>query len=155
VLNFVPDKHAAMRELVRVLAPGGIGACYVWDYAGHVQFMRYFWDAAVQLDPDAKEKDEGERFPICHPGALRDLFESTGLESVEVRAIDIATPFEDFDDYWQPFLSDVAPAPGYCVSLDEAERNALASKVRAAVPTDRDGRILMAARVWAVSGVRA
>lgn len=155
VLNFVPDKHAAMRELVRVLTPGGTGACYVWDYAGHVQFMRYFWDAAVQLNPDAKEKDEGERFPICHPDALHDLFVSSGLESVKVRAIDIATPFDDFDDYWLPFLSDVAPAPGYCVSLSERERDTLASRVRATVPTDRDGRILMAARVWAVSGLRA
>ena len=42
VLNFIPDKDVAMRELLRVLAPGGIAACYVWDYAGHVQFMRYF-----------------------------------------------------------------------------------------------------------------
>jgi ubiquinone/menaquinone biosynthesis C-methylase UbiE len=33
VLNFVPDKDAAMRELLLVLAPGGIAACYVWDYA--------------------------------------------------------------------------------------------------------------------------
>jgi hypothetical protein len=77
-----------------------------------------------------------------------------GLERVTVQAIDILTAFESFDDYWQPFLSDVAPAPGYCVSLSESERDALAAMVRAAVPTDPEGRILMAARAWAVSGLR-
>ncbi len=153
VLNFVHDKQTAMRELLRVLKPGGIAACYVWDYAGHVQFMRYFWDAAVNLNPDARSKDEGERFPICHPLALRELFESSGFEDVKVQAIDIPTAFENFEDYWEPFQSDIAPAPGYCVSLPEPERSALAAMVRKTVPTDPDGRILMAARAWAVSGV--
>jgi SAM-dependent methyltransferase len=130
VLNFVPDKDAFMRELLRVLVPGGIAACYVWDYAGHVQFMRYFWDAAVKLDPSARDKDEGVRFPICRPKPLRNLFESVGFREVRVAAIDIPTPFESFDDYWQPFLADVAPAPGYCVSLDRERRAELEALVR-------------------------
>jgi ubiquinone/menaquinone biosynthesis C-methylase UbiE len=79
VLNFVPAKDAAMRELVRVLSPGGIGACYVWDYAEDAQFMRYFWDAAVKLNPSAKDKDEGGRFPICRPKPLQNLFECAGF----------------------------------------------------------------------------
>lgn len=95
VLNFVPDKETAMRELLRVLAPGGVAASYVWDYAGHVQFMRYFWDAAVQLNPEAREMDEGVRFPICRPGPLRNLFESAGFRDVQVIPIDVPTPFKN------------------------------------------------------------
>ena len=30
----------------RVVRPGGTVAVYLWDYAGEMQFMRYFWDAA-------------------------------------------------------------------------------------------------------------
>ena len=36
--------------------------------------------------------------------AAQALFERVGLKSVTVRAIDIPTVFQNFDDYWNPFL---------------------------------------------------
>ncbi|WP_353476253.1 methyltransferase domain-containing protein (plasmid) [Salipiger sp. H15] len=152
VLNFIPDKDRALAELRRCTSPGGTVAAYVWDYAGHAQFMRRFWDAAVALDPGAQALDEGRRFPVCHPDALEALFRSAGLGEVTCAAIDIATPFADFDDYWTPFLSGVGPAPGYCAGLGEAQREALRARLEQGLPTDPDGRILLAARVWAVRG---
>ena len=155
VMNFIPDPSKAMAELSRCIAPGGKIAAYVWDYAGHMQLMRHFWDAAVALNPAARDKVESTRFPLCRPGPLRLLFESAGLRDVSVDALDIPTPFANFNDYWEPFLSGVAPAPGYCMSLDEASRNALKTRLQKALPTDEDGMILLAARAWAVKGRRA
>lgn len=155
VLNFIPNQERALAETIRCVADGGTIAAYVWDYAGHVQFMRYFWDAAVSLDPSAREKDEGVRFPICRPDALEALFASAGLRDIATAPIDIVTPFADFDDYWTPFLSGMAPAPGYCVSLDENQREALRTRLVDTLPTDPDGRILLAARAWAVRGTRS
>lgn len=152
VLNFIPDAEAGMAEMVRAVAGGGTVAAYVWDYAGHTQFMRTFWDAAVALDPAARDKDEGVRFPICRPDALHALFTASGLTEVRTAPIDIVTPFDDFDDYWTPFLSGIAPAPGYCASLDEDRREALRQRLAESLPTDPDGRILLAARAWAVRG---
>ncbi len=154
VLNFIPDQSKAVAELIRTVKPGGTIAAYVWDYAGHVQFMRYFWDAAIELDPSAREKDEGVRFPICRPVPLADLFKTSGLHDVVTEPIDIPTPFEDFNDYWTPFLSGIAPAPGYCASLDDADRDRLRDRLAKTLPTDRDGMILLAARAWAVRGTR-
>lgn len=154
VLNFIPDKEKAMAEMMRSVAKGGTVAAYVWDYSGHVQFMRYFWDAAIALDPAAREKDEGVRFPICRPVALTDLFSSAGLRDVTTAPIDTLTPFADFDDYWSPFLSGTAPAPGYCASLDDAARQKLKNRLMEVLPTDPDGMILLAARAWAVRGTR-
>lgn len=152
VLNFIPDLGAGMAEMVRVTKPGGTVAAYVWDYAGKMELMRYFWDAAVALKPEARERDEGRRFPICQAEPLRNLFEEAGLYEVEVHAIDVPTHFRDFEDYWSPFLGGQFPAPDYAMSLSEEDRAALRERTRAALPFADDGTIRLIARAWAVRG---
>jgi SAM-dependent methyltransferase len=153
-LNFVPRPDQALAEMVRVARPGGTVAAYVWDYAGQMQLMRHFWDAAVALDPAALELDEGRRFPLCQPEPLAALFRSAGLRQVETRALDVPTLFRNFDDYWSPFLGGQGPAPGYVMSLSEARRAALRERIRAALPVASDGSIHLIARAWAVRGLR-
>ena len=152
VLNFVPEPHRAVAEMLRVARPGGVVAAYVWDYAGKMELMRNFWDAAVTLDPWALELDEGRRFPLCRPDALLQLFEDAGLTRVEVRAIDVPTLFRDFDDFWSPFLGGQAPAPGYAMSLSDERRTALRERIRDHLPIAPDGSIHLVARAWAVQG---
>lgn len=153
-LNFVPEPATAVAELARVTRAGGTVAVYVWDYAGEMQLMRRFWDAAVALDPAAAALDEGRRFPICDPAALEALFRGAGLQRVESRAIDVPTRFRDFDDYWTPFLGAQGPAPGYAMSLGEERRAALRERIRATLPIAGDGSIALIARAWAVRGAR-
>jgi SAM-dependent methyltransferase len=154
VLNFVPAVADAVSEMTRVVRPERVVAAYVWDYAGKMELMRYFWDSAVALDPAASTLDEGRRFPICSEPALTELFtHAAALQSVEVRPIDIPTHFRDFDDYWSPFLGGQGPAPGYAMSLDEGRRNLLRDRIRAALPVSPDGTIELVARAWAVKGV--
>jgi SAM-dependent methyltransferase len=154
VLNFIPDPQRALAEMRRTVRHGGTIAAYLWDYAGQMQMMRYFWDAAAALDPAAAALDEGRRFPLAKPGPLAHAFVQAGLTHVDTRAIDIPTVFRDFDDYWTPFLSGQAPAPGYCASLGEEQRAALRERLRAALPVREDGRIHLVARAWAVRGRR-
>ena len=152
VINFVPDQRKAVAEMARVTKPGGTIAAYVWDYAGEMQMMRRFWDAAVALSPAAKELDEGIRFPVCRPEALQDLFRKAGLEQISSRAIDAPTIFKDFEDYWTPFLGGQAPAPAYCMSLSEHDRAALRERIRGSLPIRDDGSIHLIARAWAIKG---
>lgn len=149
VLNFVPDQRAALAEMARVASSGGTIAAYVWDYAGKMELMRYFWDAAVELDPKAAKLDEGPRFPLCRPDALEKLFAESGLKGVAVRSIDVPTRFASFDDYWQPFLGGQGPAPAYAMSLDETARASLRDRVRERLPASADGSISLIARAWA------
>lgn len=153
VLNFVPDPLRMVAEMRRVLRPGGVVAVYLWDYAGRMELMRHFWDAAVALDPAAARLDEGVRFPICRPEPLAALFKTTGLDDVQTRAIDVPTVFRDFDDYWSPFLGGQGPAPGYCVGLPEDRRTALREHIRARLPVRADGTIALVARAWAARGI--
>lgn len=152
VLNFVPKPALAVQEMARAVRPGGVVAAYVWDYAGKMELMRYFWDAAVALDRNAFDLDEGRRFPICQPGPLVDLFTQTGLREVQAKAIDVPTRFRDFDDYWTPFLGGQAPAPGYAMSLTEERRGALRDRIRATLPISNDGSFQLIARAWVVRG---
>ena len=131
VINFIPTPVRAVAEMVRVVRAGGTVAAYVWDYADEMQLMRHFWDAAVALDPAINDLDEGRRFPLCQPEPLAALFREAGLQSVEVRAIDVPTHFRDFDDYWSPFLGGQGPAPTYAMSLTEEHRAALRDRIQA------------------------
>lgn len=152
VLNFVPEPAKAVAEMARVTRPGGTVAGYVWDYAGEMQMIRYFWDAALALDPTACHLDQGERFPLCKPEPLMKFFHGAGLQAIAVRSIDVHTHFRDFDDYWSPFLGGQGSAPRYAMSLREENRAALRERIRASLPTAVDGSVDLIARAWAVSG---
>jgi SAM-dependent methyltransferase len=153
VLNFVPDQGGVVQELRRVTLPGGTIGAYVWDYSGGMQMMRYFWDAAADLEPRAREYDEGERFlEIANMKGLGALFEVAALDDIRTRAIDVPTIFRDFDDYWIPFLSGQAPAPAYCMSLEDAPRAELRELLRMRLPAEADGTIRLSARAWAARG---
>jgi SAM-dependent methyltransferase len=152
VLNFVPKPSLAAQEMTRVVRPGGMVAAYVWDYAGKMEMMRFFWDATVALDPSASKLVEATRFPMCKPPALIGLFEDAGLQEVRTLMIDAPTMFRNFDDYWNPFLGGQGPAPAYAMSLSEEHRNALRERIRETLPIASDGSIPLIARAWAVRG---
>jgi SAM-dependent methyltransferase len=152
VLNFVSDPAAALAEMSRVARPGGVIGAYVWDYAGGMQMTRFFWDAAVDQNPAAEAQDEGRLFPVCRPEPLARLFGDAGLDDVRATAIDVATRFTGFDDFWRPFLAGVGPAPAYAMSLDDAARSALRERLRNRLPAGADGSIPLLARAWAVRG---
>jgi SAM-dependent methyltransferase len=155
VLNFIRKPDKALAEMKRVLRLGGCAAVYVWDYAGEMQLMRHFWDAAVALDPQAEALDEGRRFPICSEVALTDLFKSAGFTQTEFRVFDVPTVFRDFNNYWTPFLGGQGPAPTYVCSLSEHQRAALRARLKDTVPASRDGSIHLMARAFGVQGRRA
>jgi len=150
VLNFVPQPVQALREMERVTRRGGWMGAFVWDYAGGMQFLRIFWDAAIQQDPAAAQYDEGPLFAICQPGGLETAARQAGLQQVEGRAITVETRFRDFDDFWQPFFGGVGVGPRYVMGLSGEKREELCQILRRRLPIAADGSIPLTARAWAV-----
>lgn len=152
MLNFVPDPDAALAAMAAA-APGGTVATYVWDYAGRMQLLRTFWDVACSLDVTAIDLDEAQRFPLCEPPALVDLWRRAGLTDVSTASIEVTTDFSDFEDLWSPFVAGTGPAPAYVATLDEPARERLRDGMERMVHPDPDGHIRMHARAWAVRGL--
>ena len=152
VLNFLPDPLAAVREMAACARTGGVVAAMVWDYAGQMELLRYFWDTATGLDPAAASLDEGRRFPLCTPAKLAALWQTGGLEQVRTGAVTIATEFDGFADYWQPLLGGTGPAPAYVASLTPDRRTTLRAALQAALPAPVAGRLILQARAWTVEG---
>lgn len=154
-LNSLRHTESALAEMRRAARPGGEIAAYVWDYAGEMQMMRLFWDAAAAFDTRAAAVDPGRADTMCHPGRLADLFRNAGLARVVTRVIDVPTVFRDFADLWLPLLSRQGMAPSYCMSLSGNERVRLRERLRATLPIAPDGRIPLIARAFAVRGAAA
>ena len=135
VLTFLPQPVVAVSAM-RAAAPAGLVAAYVWDYAGGMELMRYFWDAAAisTRAPQTSMRDDAQ--------GRRDAGPSRGAVAggrpidISSTAIEIPTVFRDFDDYWTPFLGGQGPAPTYTVSLDEERRAAVREGLRARLPIE-------------------
>ncbi|MEN8139039.1 MAG: class I SAM-dependent methyltransferase [Bacteroidota bacterium] len=152
-LNFFPNIENVLSEMKRVTKPDGTIAAYVWDYADRMDFLRYFWDSAYQVDSKSRKLDEGIRFPICNSGGLINLFQKAGLINIESSALDIYTVFKNFEDYWKPFLGGQGPAPGYINSLDDESKEKLKNNIHERLPTEPDGSIKLLARAITIKGL--
>lgn len=151
-LNFFPDLHAALSEMKRVAKPKSIIAAYVWDYSGQMEFLRYFWNAALHISPQSLNLDEGKRFPICNSDNLTIAFKQVGITEVKTTHLDIYTIFNNFEDYWNPFLGNQGPAPGYLASLPEHLQTELRNRIYNSLPFESDGTIKLIARAIAIQG---
>jgi hypothetical protein len=136
----------------RVTTTGGTVAVYVRDYAGNMEFLKYFWDVAVELNPKATSLHEGKRFSGFDTDSLIDLFDRSGFVDTGTVPLVINTHFLDFDDFWNPFLGGQGPAPAYVLTLEKAERNKLRDFLYECLPIQLDDSIPMVARAWAAKG---
>lgn len=151
-LNFMPDAQQAVNEMARVTRSNGRVALYVWDYAGKMEWLKYFWTVAVALDDAASQYDEGQRFPICDPDELRSLFAIAKLRNIETQAIDVPAKFDTFDDYWALFQIGSFPAPAYLKALSADQQAQFKEKLVSIIPTQPDGSINLITRAWAIRG---
>jgi SAM-dependent methyltransferase len=153
VFNFIPDPTKAQLELRRITKPGGKLSAAVWDYGGGMRMLRTFWDAAVQLDPEAGQLDE-KRMPVCRAGELSALWRRGGLESVREQPIEMTMRFESLADYWDPFLLGQGPAGAHVRRLERNQVLALREEVERRLSLSAEDKpFVLSARIWAVRGI--
>jgi SAM-dependent methyltransferase len=154
MLNFATDAAAVAARMRGAVRPAGAVAAYIWDYAGRMDLLQHFWEAARTVDPTARALDEGVRFASWDADHLATLWHDAGLRQVRTTALEVVIDLPGFDDYWLPFLGGQGPAPSYLARLDATRRAAVREAVRTRVPIADDGSLSMSATAWAVQGVR-
>lgn len=155
VVNFMQDPEAGVREMARVVRPGGAVASCVWDYAGEMTLLRTFWDAAREVEPErAAAADEGVVMPWCREGELAELFRRARLADVEFRPLVVSAGYADFEDVWTPFTTGVGPSGSFCASLEPDRRDALRDALRRRLGAG-DEPFELGARAWAARGTVA
>jgi SAM-dependent methyltransferase len=148
VVNFMTDAHQGVSEMRRV-GRRVVAGC-VWDYADGMTMLRAFFDAALELDPDAP--DEAKTMPYASRDALHDLWAAAGLREVTTGELVVTADYADFDDYWLPFPHGPGPSGAYAASLDDDQRTALGAILfrRLGSPA---GPFTLSARAWFVRGL--
>jgi SAM-dependent methyltransferase len=148
VFHFVSDPAKAVREMARVVRPGGSVAACVWDMNGGMTLLSAYWRAVKDIEPGTP--GEETRFGVGE-GQLAELWTNAGLRNVEHGAITSRSEYESFDELWESFLGGIGPAGAHACSLDAARRDAVRAALYRRVGAPQ-GAFELTARAWYAVG---
>jgi ubiquinone/menaquinone biosynthesis C-methylase UbiE len=147
VLNFIPDPLAALRELLRVTAAGGMVAGYVWDFGRDLSPSGPLRRALRALGADVPAIPGTGHSSL---EALQSLFAGAGMASIQSRSIDVSLAYSSFEDFWQAQIGGYGPTTKIINAMTEAERRRVKRALREALPAGPKGKVEYMARANAV-----
>ena len=146
VVHFMADPVAGLREMRRVVRPGGVLAACVWDLAGGTAPLSLFWRAAAELDPGVMDES---RFAGAREGHLVELMTEAGLREVRGAVLTVSLEHPTFDEWWEPYTGGVGPAGQYVAKLSAEEQLELRERCRALLP---EPPFTLESRAWSAIG---
>jgi SAM-dependent methyltransferase len=153
LLNYVSNGHRVVGEMRRVTKWGGTVAACLWASGTGNERNRNFWEAAMAIDPTAREKRETEK-DYGRRGRLTALWTECGLKQVEEDYLSVSLEFGSFEEFWLPYLEGQGHAAAYVKSLSPDQQQSLRSRLyRNIFGAKAEGPFTLRAQVVAVQGI--
>jgi SAM-dependent methyltransferase len=145
-----PDMAKGIREMVRVVSPGGAVLLHAYGDPHHIDFLGFLIGALQSVRPafSGPPMDPPPlEFQLADPRRLRSEFAAAGLKDIRVETVTEATEFESGDVLWDWILSsnpivECVLSP-LTLTKDETEvvKHALAAMVRDRAGSDSAARL--------------
>lgn len=107
-LMFFPDRLKGMRELYRVLRPGGVAVLSSWAPVSRSPLMILFIGALRVADP-ARPSPQYNPLTLENPDLFRSELEKAGFEDVSVEPYEHGVAVSSAEQYWRSISRGAAP----------------------------------------------
>jgi SAM-dependent methyltransferase len=148
VISFVPDAERSVREMARVVRPGGTVATYMWDQVGDGSPIEPIF---VELRRMGIETTLPPSVQASRMETLQALWGIAGLEGVKTRTITVQRRFDSAQDYWDASTGTGTIRPTLDRMAPDA-RAELKARLFARLAPPGGGPVTLSARANAIMG---
>jgi SAM-dependent methyltransferase len=154
-LPFCQDPIQALREMRRVMVPGGRIALSVWDAPEKNPFFTTIGDVIATLVEPSARPEQRRAWPFSHADELSRAFRAAGFAEFDVESRALTFEVDSVDDYWRLFVDFAAGVASKLAAVPAARVESARNELGAAAETFRDGsRLRFPASALCVSGAR-
>ena len=133
-LMFLPDIPKAVKEIFRVLKPGGYLAAAVWsgpDKNPRIRIVNDVINKYVSLPPP--DPDQPGIFRLARPGDLSGMAKEAGFVDIKDEEMKGKSPFESGEQYLQNIKEMAVPLQALFAKLSPAQRDQADQEIKEAV----------------------
>ena len=150
VVAFMSDAPAGVREMRRVVKPGGTIAVCMWDRQG-MEMLAAVQRAQRALGGDSPTAEA--RVMYRTPEEIESLF-GEGFDDMRTDALEADASYSGYDEFWNALLGGAGPARARVASLDDDGREAARAEVHRQLG-EPAGAFTLRAKAWGTRATRA
>lgn len=137
------DPLQGLKEMRRVMKPGGKMAIAVWSEFHRIESLHLIWELIMKRLPPEARPPLPKMADLGPPGKLEALLKNAGFTRFEIKPLLLSYTFDDFETYWTINTeSGTLREPLDRFSAEEQEEIKREASRRTA-PFFKDGKIIM------------
>jgi SAM-dependent methyltransferase len=147
VITFMRDASAGVKEMRRVVRPGGVVAVCMWDRDG-MEMLGAVNRTQRALDPSRPTPEQLTNYRT--PEEIERLMG----DGAELKPLEVDASYTGFDELWESIADGAGPAGEWAKSLDAEQRREARAELFRQVG-EPEGAFTLRGRAWAARVTRA